>query len=283
MGLLSWLFGPPKSGPTAPKTGRPTIGEWNHLEASIGQRGMGKSTFQCRRALDLQADARGAYVIGHSLGARLPRQLPKELGGNVLPITYYDSIAKLERGLRRHPERWHILAPPLPGEGRKSLLKADTADDLLRFVIRFSTAIRKAAWQKANPMRFWKSTVNYEGVECAPIIVIIDEGIAVEAAGTSRKEDNRWFLQFLYSLRHLHCALLYAIQDATARSWRVLEQATAIHVFAVRHAWALQAIQASGATPEEIERIRGLTKFHHVTLEWRAPSTVVPPESMSKE
>ena len=103
---------------------RPKIGEWNILEASIGQRGMGKSTYQCRRVWELTREAGGAYVIGHSLGARLPERLPKELGGHELPITYHHTIAELERGLRRKPDRWHILAPPLAGEGGSKITGA---------------------------------------------------------------------------------------------------------------------------------------------------------------
>jgi len=259
--------------PPAPPE-RPVYGEWNYLESSIGMRGQGKSTHQCLRALQLQRESGGAYVIGHSLGARLPRKLPAELGGHVLPIVYYPTIAKLEAGLRRKPNAWHILAPPIDLPDRES------ADDLIQFTIRLSAALRKAAWQRLHPFRIYDANKDATGMVGPPIILIIDEGIAVEAAGASRKDANRWFLEFLYSLRHFHIALLYAIQDASARSWRVLEQSTAIHVFAVRHAWALQSIQAGGASPEEIERIRRLRPHEHVTLAWEAPSTVEPPASM---
>jgi hypothetical protein len=74
----------------------------------------------------------------------------------------------------------------------------------------------------------------------------------------------------IYSLRHLHVALLYAIQEPSARSWRLLEAATQIHVFRVRHAWALNAIQAAGATEVEIQQIEILQPYQHVTLEQEA-------------
>lgn len=254
------LFGPPE--PTN-KIGRPEIGTFNVLESSIGMRGMGKSTHQCYRALQLSRSVGGAYVIGHSLGARLPSRLPDSLGGETLPITYHVSLEKLSRGIRSKPDRWHILSPPLSTTG-----DPDTADDLLQFATEFSNAIRKAAWQRAYPLRFWKSTVDYQGIPAVPIIVIVDEGIAIESAGPSRKEGNRWFLQLMYSLRHLHIALFYAIQDASARSWRVLEQSTAIHVFRVRHGWALESLRAAGASQAELEQIRTLPPHEHVTLDW---------------
>jgi hypothetical protein len=244
----------------APPDRRPTVGKVDVLEASIGKRGMGKSTWQCHRADQLCREYGGAYVIGHSLGARLPPALPPDLGGRTLPITYHQTIRNLERGLRRSPDRWHVLAPPLSATVR------DTADDLLRFAVRFSDSLRKQAWQKAHPFSFWSPTKSMDGIRCTPVIVIIDEGIAIEAAGPSRKEDNRWFLEFLYSLRHYHTVLLYAIQDASARSWRVLEQATVINAFRVTHRWALQSLEAAGASPEEVERIRHQARFQHVEL-----------------
>lgn len=268
---MGWLFG----GGSAPaETGaRPEIGTWNHLEASLGQRGTGKSTHQCARALELSREAGGAYVIGHSIGGRLPRKLPAELGGDELPIVYHETLAKLERGLRRAPDRWHILAPPVRADAQ---IARDSADDLIKFVIRFSRAIKKSAWQKQFPLgrpgeRLYRDNARHDGVHAPPIILIIDEGIAIEAAGASRKEDNRWFLEFLYSLRHLHVALLYAIQDASARSWRILEQATILWVFAIRHAWALQSIQAAGATPEQVQEIRRLQKYKFVKLDLTEP------------
>lgn len=248
-----------------PTPQRPEIGTVNVLEASIGARGEGKSTYQAYRALVLSRQFGGAYVIGHSLGARLPSRLPSSLGGESLPIVYHTSIDKLGRGLRRSPDKWHVLAPPLTGKGSED---PDTADDLLRYAVELSTAIRKAAWQRAHPLRIWRPTVSYEGVHAPPVIVLVDEGIAIEAAGPSRKEGNRWFLSLLYSLRHYHCALLYSIQDPSARSWRVLEQATAIHVFRLRHRWALESIRAAGASDAELAEIQSLERYQHVTLSW---------------
>jgi hypothetical protein len=247
----------------------PKIGEWNHLEASIGARGMGKSTHQCYRAMQLASQANGAYVIGHSFGARLPTHLPDELGGHELPITYHTTTKKLEKGLRDHPERWHILAPPMAGDGHKVDPDAppETADTLLQFAMRLSLEVRKRAWKAAHPWGWWKANVNYTDVRAPPIIIIIDEGIAIDAASTTRKEQNKWFLQFIYSIRHLHIGMLYAIQNSNARSWQILEQSSAIHVFRIVHQWALNAFRAAGATDDEIQRIQRLPKYQHITLE----------------
>lgn len=246
---------------------RPVVGEFNHLEANVGARGMGKTTLAESRAWSLQRES-GGYVIGHSLGARLTKVLPPELGGHSLPIVYHTTLDKLERGLRRSPSKWHILAPPLAVDGNEvSAAQAlATADELLKFATRLSNAVRHAAWSKVHPLKKWGPNVDYKDIHCPPIIVLIDEGIAIESAGPSRKEENRWFLQFLYSLRHYHIALIYSIQDGSARSWRVLEQATRIFVFAIRHEWALQCMRAAGASKEELEQIRRLKKWEHVEI-----------------
>jgi hypothetical protein len=255
------------------------IGKWDHLEASIGKRGTGKSTHQCVRAYELCIDAGGAIVIGHSIGGRLPSKLPDEYGGHKLPIQYHESIESIRRGLRWHPGRWHILAPPITADANQI---RETADDLIKFSIELSRSVRKKAWTNAHPFGVpgarlgWRDNVSHEGVEATPIILIIDEGVAIEAAGPTRKDANRWFLEFLYSLRHMHIALLYAIQDASARSWRILEQATKLFVFRVSHDWALQSIAAAGATDEQIDEVRNQYRYQFVEMDLSAPLAANP-------
>jgi hypothetical protein len=254
--------------PVAPAT-RPIIGEWNILEVCIGKRGYGKSTYQMARAYELSCEAGGAYVIGHSLGRRLPEYLPPELGlGAVkLPIKYHTTIASVSRGVQTHPNHWHILAPLLPEEDPKAG-DPETADDLLRYSVHLSAEVRKRAWRRAHPLRFWSSGQRTLELEAPPIIVVMDEGIAVQAASTGARArgSDTWFLQYIYSLRHYHIALLYSIQEPSARSWRMLEAATAIHVFRSQHQWAINAIEACGATDDEIDQIRALDRFQKVTL-----------------
>jgi len=270
---VGWLFGTPPA-PKAPDAkketpadARPEIGDVNVLEVCVGQRGAGKSTTQCMRADELSREWGGAYVIGHSLGGRLPTELPD---GTVLPLVYHDTLAKLDKGLRRDPGKWHILAPPMAMPNREE------ADDLLQYSIRLSDSIKERAWKEVHPFGIYKANKSHKGIHATPIIVIIDEGIAIGAAGSTKKDQNRWFQEYLYSLRHMHIALFYSIQNANARSWHLLDQATAIHVFNTRHEWALGAIRAAGATQDEMDRIAELptpkqlkekTRTHdHVTL-----------------
>lgn len=254
------------------------IGNMNRLAVLIGARGTGKSTFASYLTLKWQREC-GAYVIGHSLGGRLPRRLPPELGGYELPIEYHESIHRggwfeesLAAGVRAHPERWHILAPKPGSNGA-------TADDLLHFAQAMSDTIRKRYWSKKHWGR-WKHNSNHEDVDAPPIIVDIDEGIAVESAGVSRKDDNRWFLEFLISLRHLHIGMIWSQQDPTARSWRILEQATDLYVFREPHEWALAALRAAGVSEDKIEVIRTLPDYKHLhiqpgRLDWKAAEKAI--------
>lgn len=255
------------------RTEWPTVGDVDICEASIGARGHGKSTHQCVRVFELWREMGGAYVIGHSFGQRLPARLPPRVyGGAELPITYHRSIDQLQKGIARHPNRWHIIGPPMKEEDPQPHLPRSSADDLLKYAMRLSRSIRERAWKKAHPGRALFTAghkMKFDGLRCPPIIVIIDEGIAVGAAAAGdrgQRQDNDWFKEFLFSLRHCHIVLLYAIQEPTARSWRVIEQSTAIHVFKLRHEWALNAVRAAGASMEQLEEIRALQKYEHVTL-----------------
>jgi hypothetical protein len=240
--------------PTQAKVVKPLIGSVNVLEASVGAKGTGKSTLQCIRADELVRQWGGAYVVGHSLGSRLPDSLPD---GYELPIVYHRTMRELEAGLRKHPAKWHILAPGIGQNG-------ETADDLLRYVIRLSDAIKKDAYIKAHP---WESGLGllykphkarFRGVRATPIIVILDEGVSVQGASRTKSDANMWFMEVITSLRHLHTAVLYAVQDPTMRSWRVLGEATDINVFALRHEYALQGVRSAGATDEELDAIAEL-------------------------
>ena len=234
------------------------IGDLDTLEAFIGLRGVGKSTYLCERVWDrVTATPGGCYVVGHSMGPRLPERLPG--GGPILPITYHENVAALDRGLRRHPERWHIVA-------------SDTipADEVIRYVRRLSLGIREAVWRRKHLIKRYSTTSRLTGERATPICVIVDEGIAVEAGeggGKTGSNKDSWFKAWLFSLRHEHTALYYAIQNSNARSWLLVDQATAIHVFRTRHEWALSAIRAGcGATEVQLAQIRELPRYEHLTF-----------------
>lgn len=272
------------------------IGEVDDLEVLIGQRGTGKSTYMVHRARQLQRSYGGAYVLGHSLGRRLPSKIPAELGGGTVPLQYHLDLKEVQKGMRSHPDRWHILAPPLSLEMPAAYYRErfrETADDLIAYAVRLSTQLRMAAWRRENPWSLRRNIakIDFTGVPCTPIILMIDEGVAVEGATQSKtKEEGREFKEWLFSLRHLHTALLWSIQDPTARGWHILGQATWLRIFHTKHEYALQAIRAAGAEEEDLDDIEDLYAYEHVDVrvgvekrpESKAPPTTKPPTSQGE-
>lgn len=258
-----------------PQTGHgPKIGEINILEATIGQRGMGKSTYQCSRVFDLVRANKGqVYVIGHSLGARLPEKLPPELGGHVLPIEYHASVESIAKAITERPTNWHILAPPIDLEGK--LVHRDSCDDLIKWSVRFTDSLKERAYLREHPLkgRLPRGIARkYDGIACPCVAMIVDEGIALKSAqsgtttGRKAREDKDWFLEWIYSLRHQHTALFYAIQNATARNWQLLSEATRVVVFRVKHQWAINAVQAAGGTRREMRAVKRLEPHEYIAL-----------------
>lgn len=248
---------PKARAPEAPPARGVPIGSLDVLEAFVGARGQGKSTFLCQQVADLVEDVGGAYVIGHSMGARLPERLPD---GPRLPIDYHENVDAMARALRRNPNRWHIVAS-----------STQPADPVIHYARRLSHSMREGIWRREHPLRPFNDTRRLDGKPMIPIVVIIDEGIAVDAAdgrgGSAGHEETKWFRAWLFSLRHEHIAVFYAIQNANARSYLVIDQATAVHAFKTRHEWALSAIRAgAGATQEQLERIRSLPRYERLTF-----------------
>lgn len=220
----------------------PEIGKVNALEIAIGLRGFGKSTLLAERCFQLSAEWGGAYVIGHSLGARMPDKLPD---GTKLPIRYYATLRDLENGLQSHPGDWHILV-------------GGSADPVIHYARALSEAIRAKAWFDEGNWSRWNITKRMDGIHAVPVIIIIDEMIALNAAGgkTQGTKETEWFREWVFSLRHEHTALLAGIQNAAARSWLMVEQATRIYAVKARHAWALELLRAAGATQDQLDNVR---------------------------
>ena len=248
----------------------PKVGSIDELECFLGQRGTGKSTHMVDRILELVHRAGGAYVIGHSLGQRLPEQLPKELGGEKLPLHYHATIASLDLGLRRKPEKWHVLAPANRYEFPDHVATTnETADDLIKYAIRLSAMLRVRAWKREHPFSLVRNPtkMRFSDLAIPPVILFFDEGAAVKGATQSKTNiGGEEFKEFLFSLRHMHIALYWCLQDPNARTYMMMSQATLIHVHHTMHQYAQNAIRAAGASDEELDRIEALEGYESVTI-----------------
>ncbi len=227
------------------------IGEWNHVYLIFGLRGFGKSTYCVEEAMRIGYPA-GAYVIGHSLGARFPRALPD---GENVPVEFYSSIDKLNRGLKRNPAKIHILAS---GE----------ADDVIRYARELSRSIRRKAWRREKGwFRQWNDMSNMNGIVAPPILVILDESVALSmnlGKTSHRNEDSRYFREALYSARHEHIGYMFQIQDPNALGPAVMSQGTNYVCFRLEHQWAINALNAAGAPDEMLDEIPHLELGEYV-------------------
>ena len=229
---------------------RPKIGDVNVLEAFVGGRGVGKSTLMISRIMDLRDACDGhAYILGHSIGPRLPERLPD---GRELPIEYHKDLESLGTAARRRPEKIHVLA------------RGD-ADQLLDYARKLAEANRRRAYA---PLGIgWTPERRMLGKRCEVVIVFVDEGIAINAADArAGKDEQRAFREFLFGLRHEHVALFYNIQNGNARSYILIEQATRIFAFRARHRWAIEALRAGGLDDDRVATLRTLAPYHYYVI-----------------
>lgn len=232
----------------SPPPGLP-IGELNDVELVLGLRGYGKSTYCAHRAMVLQS-ATGGYVVGHSLGARFPAKLPD---GTNVPVDFYPTIEKLDKGLQSRPDRIAIL---VGGNG----------DEIIKYARRLSARIRRAAYYRDNGWynvlyRPWSNLRNMDGIVARPVIVIVDEGVAMSmnlGKTSTKNPESKEFREAIYGARHEHIAYLFQIQDPNAIGSALQTQATHYIVFRLEHEWPLNGVRAAGATRYDIEEIKTL-------------------------
>jgi hypothetical protein len=253
---------PPPSVQSSKSAERPKIGDWNHFEMMIGKRGMGKSTLMLERMLDLDAIAGGSYKLAHSMGQRFPAKLPS---GRQYQLHYYPvppaadplgkqdasaAIKKLDNGLRKYPDDIHVLV-------------SDDAQPILEYAQQLGRAVKRHA------LGFFARRSNPLGRPATPIIVGIDEMVALDAAmGSAQGKDAaRWFRKLIISLRHEHIALLAGIQDSNCVSYINAGLATKLWCFKTTHLYAIQSLRAGGMPNEQLESLPNLKKGEKILVD----------------
>ncbi len=224
------------------------IGTVDRITALIGERGVGKSTLAKYDALAFQQDT-GGFVIGHS---------PKGYIGQEPYIQFHDSLASMEKGLRRKPELMHIVAS---GAGPEEVTQYGRA---------LARAMRRQAHIR-NGIRFKENRPAPKGLAATPVLIIIDEGTQLKK-GMSNAEKQELEVMLTGS-RHEHIAHTMLIQAPTARSWTYQEQANRFRVFRYMHEWGLNAIRAAAIPQDMLERIRNLKRFEYFHFDKDSPET----------
>lgn len=220
------------------------IGSVDMVETILGEKGNGKSTYLVERVMHLQREL-GAYVIGHSPGARLPLKLPS---GRPTRVEYYPDLKQMERGLRRDTSKIHIVA-------------RGPADDIIQYARDMSLRLRKRAWGEHVGLlgKRWTPETQMTGVHCQAIIVVIDEAVSLKGAtgniAKRRDEESQLVKEALFGARHDNIAYFVSIQDPGAFAWTMMSQSTIITCFRLEHDWSQIHLRAAGFTEEQIELV----------------------------
>lgn len=217
--------------------------------------------------LDLDALSNGSYKLIHSMGMRFPTSLPS---GRLYQIRYHQTIRSVDIGIHRWPDDIHVLV-------------GDDAEPLLEYAQLLGRAVKKSA------LGIFSSRKNPLGQPATPIIVGIDELIALDAAmGSAQGKDSaRWFRKLLISLRHEHIALLAGIQDSNCASYITSGLATKLWCFNTTHRYAITALEAGGMPKEQVAALPRLRKGEHIevnlSMDDEAPAGAHEPKALAKE
>lgn len=218
------------------------VGSLDRITVIIGERGMGKSTYALMDARRFQAET-GGYVIGHSPNGQI---------GAASDVTFHDDLRRLSRGLKRHPERIHVVT-------------RDKPEDVLRYGEGLALSIRKRAYNRERDRTHgalpkWRADRPApKGLLAPPVLVIVDEGVAMRRNPTH--DELAELERLLTSARHNHFALTWSSQAPTSRQWVLLEQASSIRVFRYTHEYGANALRAAGIHKEIVPDLRDLPRF----------------------
>lgn len=227
------------------------VGSLDRVTTIIGERGMGKSTFAMLDARAFQRET-GGYVIGHSPNGQI---------GAAPDVAFHDDLKRLARGLRKRPERIHVLVKGAP-------------EDLIDFGERLALGIRKRAFERSHKFeRFRADRPAPRGLLAPPVLVIIDEGVAMRRNPTQAELAD--LERSLTSARHNHVALTWSSQAPTARQWVLLEQSNRLRVFRYTHEYGANALRAAGIHRDVVPVLRDLPRFSYYRFDKQTPESAL--------
>ncbi len=233
------------------------VGSLDRVTTIIGERGMGKSTFALLDARAFQRET-GGYVIGHSPNGQI---------GLAPDVVLHDDLKRLSKGLRRNPERIHIVVRGAP-------------EDVIAYGERLALSIRKRAFERTHKFeKFRADRPAPRGMLAPPVLMIVDEGVAMKRRpGDIDLADLE---RMLTSARHNHFAVTWSSQAPTSRQWVLLEQSNRLRVFRYTHEYGANALRAAGIHRDVVPVMRDLPRFSYYSFDKQAPEsahfTMLPP------
>jgi hypothetical protein len=200
----------------------------------MGLRGTGKSAYALRRAVELQKDP-GCYVVVHDAAYRLPDHYFDDEGEkHTVDVRRYTSTAEAARGLKERPGAVHVLVVP---DGME--------------VARFASQVAEASLKSRTDGHL------------LPVVLVIDEGVAVKSASRYRMADD--MLEYLVMLRHNNVGLILAVQDPRFVHYSFAGTSSEIVIFHLHDEAALKKVCDLGMPRELADQARTLPKYKYLT------------------
>jgi hypothetical protein len=225
------------------------IGTLDDVVSVFGAKKTGKSTWALREARRFQL-ATGGYVIGHSPNGQI---------GRASDVEFSRDVETLARRLARHPEKIHVVTTGAP-------------EDVLDYGRAMARALRERAVKKAGHWRFDPHSPAPPGVMAPPVLVIYDEGIAMQE--NPSREESMEFQRFLTSTRHEHMAFMFLNQAPSKRAWMIAEQSRRVIMFRYLHEWGANSIRAAGIPQETVLKLKTLPRFEYLYFDADKPGVI---------
>lgn len=195
------------------------VGQWNHAIGVLGVPGCGKSTYAASLALELGATP--AYLLAHDPTWRIPPTLPD---GRTVPLRRHATIEICRAALAKDATGLH----------------APTATDGAA-ILNFACALAAASkGGEIVPL----------GKEAVPVVVLIDEAVAIEHSGPGRLREE--LLEVLVGRRHKHVALIYTVQSPRLVDVSLLSMATRLVMFRLIDEKSRDRLRDEAGVPEAL-------------------------------
>lgn len=192
-------------------------GAFNFCVVALGSPGSGKSTWILERAITIGA-ATPAVVIGYDPGYRVPSRSPH---GAPYPVARHATLGALDAALRRESRRVHLLAAGEAGQ-----------------LVEYGRSLAA------------RSLAAHGGASGTPVLLLLDEAVLIDGAGTYRLGDE--FRKLITGRRHENVGLLVTLQESGIAHKALLSLATELALFRVGDNATTTRLRACGVPADAL-------------------------------
>jgi hypothetical protein len=209
------------------------IRSFNVCIGVVGAPGSGKSTYALARAM--QYGRRGAYIMAHDLGFKLPDKLP---GGKDTGIVRYDDVDQCKEAMESDASGIHCMSTM-------------DADEVI-----------------VEAQRVAKSSLEaHGGTRGNPVVVLIDEVVSLSNSDPYRLDGE--LKRALALRRHDNVGYIWTCQSPNLCHYQMIGIGTELVVFRLYHKKDLDQLERVGFTPHEIDTVKALPDHAYIVKEFR--------------